>query len=216
MVRQVIEGISNKLPPVRGKIGGTGQFAVEEMSERVPVFATFDSPGLESWRSQLLSALDAVGVGMLDGHGYQPHITLAYWDEPGNLPVLDGRELILDSLSLVWDGRREDYSLTGTDVKGGPGSGHHGHTGRPGKRGGSAAGTSTTYGAGTPPSKNDTGISPDGRDLRAEKMFNEGLSTAGVSLAYLGAEDDEVGQIKDGIVTGLSERSGESYEDCNA
>lgn len=108
------------------------------------------------------------------------------------------------------------------DTKGGPGSGHHGHAGVPGKRGGSAPGGGGEYGVGTPASDTDAGINKLGVDIRANTMFSDGLSTKrpaafpGTDIPWVGVEDAELGQIKNGIVTELSEETGTSYENINA
>jgi len=142
VVNSVIERVAGKLPPVRGKVDGIGQFT--DKGDGVPVIALFDSPELADWRGKLLDALSAVGVELLGDHGYTPHITLAYTDKPmTQLPEVKGKEIILDTLSLMWKGDRRDFQLTGEDVKGGPGSGNFGHRGRPGSRGGSSPGGMT-------------------------------------------------------------------------
>lgn len=53
-------------------------------------------------------------------------------------------------------------------LKGGPGSGHHGHAGRKGKRGGSEPGVG--FASGTVP--DGTGLTEDGKDVRLESFFN--------------------------------------------
>jgi len=115
IVEKVIKNVSSNLPPVTGKISGIGQFMSD--NDEKPVVALFDSPILVKWRQRLLDALESVGVNAIDNHGYTPHITLAYTDEPIVLELDDDREITLDKLSLVWNEDRKNYQLTGTDIK---------------------------------------------------------------------------------------------------
>jgi 2'-5' RNA ligase len=124
IVEQVISEAANRLSPVTGQIGGHGSFLSGK--ESAPTIALFDSPDIQKWRGELENALQAIGVELRNDHGYQPHITLAYSDEPVTIPD-DDRELELGTLSLVWEGERKDFPLAGSsDKKGGAGSGWFG------------------------------------------------------------------------------------------
>jgi len=112
IVQQVIEEAASRLPPVVGKIGGYGSFVSN--GDTVPIIALFDSPMLTDWRKQLIDTLQAVGVDVVQDHGYQPHITLAYAGSPVATKI-DDREIVLDRLSLVWNGERQDYPLQGSE-----------------------------------------------------------------------------------------------------
>jgi len=59
------------------------------------------------------------------------------WEE-GDIEIIKGGKTTEASKASPWEWKLE--LVPGSDVKGGAGSGHHGHAGRPGKRGGSAPG----------------------------------------------------------------------------
>jgi len=89
--------------------------------------------------------------------------------------------------------------------EGGPGSGHHGHAGRPGHVGGSVSGAGS-YGIGAP------GSAPYLSDERINSMFVKGLEKG---WSWLDSTKEEREQVKHDIVTELSEKSGLSYDEVN-
>lgn len=63
-------------------------------------------------------------------------------------------------------------------IKGGPGSGHYGHSGRPGKRGGSLPGVGFTRGS----VPDGTGLTANGNDARLDKWFNAVAAVHGAAI----------------------------------
>lgn len=133
------------LPPIEGQLGGVGKFG-KPGDEEAPFYAVYDAPWLDAFRGRLLAALAAMGIEPAGEHGYSPHVTLAYAPYDSPLPALRGRKLRLRMLSLSVDGDTHDYKLEGkAGEKGGPGSGHWAHEGRPGFVGGSKPGRGLAY-----------------------------------------------------------------------
>jgi len=108
-------------------------------------------------------------------------------------------------------GDQWEWKLTiETGRKGGPGSGHHGHAGRPGKRGGSAPGKGGgNYGTGSVPEK---GYGP-GQDnaYKAEAWLTSGIPRRN----WKGASDYTRGQVKARIVDAIAKRTGIDPQDVN-
>lgn len=130
IINSILEHACSALPPVRGKIGGVGQFLTD--GENIPVVALFDSVQLNAWRDTLLGTLETIGVELLSDHGYTPHITLKYSESDEELPDVEEREIELGTLSLVWEGKRRDFQLKGEeDVKSRPSRSRCMHCKRP-------------------------------------------------------------------------------------
>lgn len=90
------------------------------------------------------------------------------------------------------------YEAVGKGKKGGPGSGHHGHTGVPGKRGGSAPSTGLSqYGKGRVPTAYDN---MNNAELAA--MITEGLP----GRDWAAASEGTRGEVKDRVIDTLTRR----------
>lgn len=74
-LKQELDAIVKKYPPIRGMTTGAGIF---ELDEEDCLHATFDAPLLSDLRSEVAIALDRV---LQEDHEYTPHITLAYVDK---------------------------------------------------------------------------------------------------------------------------------------
>lgn len=92
-------------------------------------------------------------------------------------------------------------------LKGGPGSGHRGHAGREGKRGGSlpGSGVSQSFRPGSPVPKGSLE-----NDERAQALFH-----IGVPEGWILAKEHTRQQVKDQIVTNISKESGVEYAKVN-
>jgi len=93
-------------------------------------------------------------------------------------------------------------------LKGGPGSGHRGHAGRPGKRGGSSPGTGAGLVSMPRHIANQVGEKIGNVDPVAVNVLNSVL----VEDTW---EHASVSELKDRIVTSLSEESGVDYDTTN-
>lgn len=78
MIIEVLRVLADECPPLVGKIGGTGCFSNDEGDGTTAFYASFDSPELPAFRQKLVERLAAIGVECSYGHGFTPHITLAY------------------------------------------------------------------------------------------------------------------------------------------
>lgn len=144
--------------PVEGRINGWGRFNGDDADA---VYLNFDAPTLPQWRQDLVDAIDLVAPPA-SNHGFTPHITLAYVPKGEPVAMVEMPAMVklaFDTLVLAWGDTRHEIPLsaerdtaqpdtgnrdTVNAAKGGPGSGFHGHAGRPGERGGSAPrGTAT-------------------------------------------------------------------------
>lgn len=89
---------------VVGKVSGVGRFNGSSSSDgKDVVYASFDSPGLPSFREKLVMELNREGVPAKSDHGFTPHITLAYVDRELPNPVnrVEDLELRFDNVALV-------------------------------------------------------------------------------------------------------------------
>jgi 2'-5' RNA ligase len=105
-------------PPLSGQIAGLGRFNASESSDGKDVlYANVDVPGLERMREYLASSLDMAGCAPNRGHGYTPHITLAYLDEGADFPIqrIETMPFSIRSLWVSAGDRRTEIPLTGTN-----------------------------------------------------------------------------------------------------
>lgn len=70
--------------PLKGTIGGIGAFPAGDQG--TPWLALVDVPGLEDFRYHLVQALMGSDNPANTEHGYTPHVTIAYDDQPDPLP----------------------------------------------------------------------------------------------------------------------------------
>ncbi|KKM24590.1 hypothetical protein LCGC14_1603520, partial [marine sediment metagenome] len=140
-VKSIVERITKKYRPFRLDItGNTERFEEVEDGTVDAIYASIQSETLHKFRDELVKALgDGVST---HGDGYTPHITLAYVptgseDKAKVIPI----NITVGEVHLAVGDEVYRYPLSGyykqIIVKGGPGSGHRGHSGRPGKVGGS-------------------------------------------------------------------------------
>ncbi|MFJ8446842.1 phage portal protein [[Kitasatospora] papulosa] len=73
----VVAGVAAQHEMRAGSVGGLGHFPTGP-DEAAPYFATVDVPGLAELRHRLVDALAAAGIEVESGHGFTPHMTLAY------------------------------------------------------------------------------------------------------------------------------------------
>ena len=91
--------------------------------------------------------------------------------------------------------------------KGGPGSGHHGHAGRPGKRGGSAPGKARG-GMGNAQAPSQVG---EGNNAKVSRAFDNET----VGFDWQDASDRDKSMVKGTIVDNLAKTSGATYSEVN-
>lgn len=88
---------------ISGRLGGVGRFCDLDVEGKHAVYASFDAVELASFRQKLVERLASSGVGVDEGHGFTPHITLAYIDKNAETPVptIEPEDLSFDTLYLA-------------------------------------------------------------------------------------------------------------------
>lgn len=87
-----------QVPTLIGTISGKGVFV---NPEETVTYLSPDIPGLVELRTSLVQVLEAWGVNVFKNHGYTPHISIAYEDIVGSLPV-GGQQISFDAITVVW------------------------------------------------------------------------------------------------------------------
>jgi 2'-5' RNA ligase len=97
--------------PLAGQIGGIGRFHHDEGNGTNAVYASFDAPGLPSFRQRLIEQLKMYGIMPAENHGFTPHITLAYVPIDAEVSTLPSPpvELVFGSVTLAWGDERIEY-----------------------------------------------------------------------------------------------------------
>jgi len=99
----VAKAISH-ISKIEGRVSGVGRFDASVFSEGYDtIYASFDSPQLNTLREFVVAELDSAGVTLDKSHGFSPHITLAYVEAGSPSPVdsVKNIELTFDSVSVV-------------------------------------------------------------------------------------------------------------------
>ena len=111
-VKDVINSLTDKLPPITGEVNGYGRFNGQEQDA---VYGNFDSPELSKIRQVLVSKLEERGILYSQDHGFVPHITFAYIPKDDETPQisLDNIPIEFDELSLVNEGKFIDFPFIG-------------------------------------------------------------------------------------------------------
>lgn len=93
--------------PITGQISGVGRF---DVGEEDVFYLSFDSPGLEELRRDLLEEFQSVGLEPVLNHGYTPHISLAYLPKsaPSPLQRIDPQPCTFTTLTVAWGPARLD------------------------------------------------------------------------------------------------------------
>jgi 2'-5' RNA ligase len=110
-----VRGVADTLPPLEGTVGGAGHFA--EGPDGYPAILMPDVQGLSTLQESLRAALAAAGIVSPSEHGFTPHMTQAYAQEPTVPDVVHlGKPLHFDSVSVTMANERTDYALSGAVV----------------------------------------------------------------------------------------------------
>lgn len=100
--------LENDLHPVQGVINGVGMFMGEEQDV---LYASYDAPDLPAFRQALVSGLQERGIEPATDHGFIPHITLLYTEEPEMTLDLSPMPMTFNSLVLMWGEERILFPL---------------------------------------------------------------------------------------------------------
>lgn len=110
--REAVAEVAAAYAKLEGTVGGVGMFAPGD--EGAPLIALPDVDGLTALREAVVAALAARGIVSPSGHGFLPHLTLAYVDPNAMLGVpleCAGAPLTFGALSLTIKETRSDYRL---------------------------------------------------------------------------------------------------------
>lgn len=113
-IAQVItamESLARWQIPLSGKVGGVGMFAPSASTEgKAVVYAVPDVKWLAEFWNDVRYRLAELGMGSASEHGWNPHITLGYFDESqGDSTLLDrlaGLPLRFETLTVAISDRR--------------------------------------------------------------------------------------------------------------
>lgn len=105
-----------------GRLAGFGQF-LNGGEEPAVLIALWDVPGLDRFRLALKDSLAGVGVKRAENHGFTPHTTIAYGEEPfEELPEVPDEvagNVAFESVILAYGGEWMEFPLRGpATVKG--------------------------------------------------------------------------------------------------
>lgn len=109
---QAVQSFAGSASPIEGEIAGTGIFTA---GPEPVTYASFDAPGLPTFREILVSALNDAGFPPRSDHGFTPHMTLAYEARP--LATVENLRVRFETVSLVVGGERTDFVLTGEPLE---------------------------------------------------------------------------------------------------
>lgn len=103
---------------LEGTVSGIGLFNNSEEGDTNALYASFDSPGLPSFREQLFKLLEANGIVPVQTHGFTPHITLAYIPKGDPIPDIElpSLPMIFTCVTVKWGDKRTDFYI-GPNVK---------------------------------------------------------------------------------------------------
>ena len=108
------ERVANSYRPIVGRLGGIGRFSASDSgSGKDVIYAVVDVPGLDKVRSDLVDHLRWNNCDFPQGHGFNPHMTLAYVDTDEDTPMqrLDPISFAIDNISVCVAGKRVDFPL---------------------------------------------------------------------------------------------------------
>lgn len=99
-LNEVVQAWAEGMPELKYTVGGYGIFTNPD--ENV-LWAAFDVPGLLDWRQSLVRTLEANDFQVAKNHGFTPHMTLRYDDDPiRTVPESQGEVDTSEGFSHVW------------------------------------------------------------------------------------------------------------------
>jgi phage-related protein (TIGR01555 family) len=115
IIRAVLRSWAPRQFAIPFRFSGVGRF---QGGDRDPVYLSPSGPDLARARESLVQALEAVGVYATSGHGWIPHITLAYVPAGSAMPdVAAGGEAFTFDRVELWNGEaHEAFSFAGSDL----------------------------------------------------------------------------------------------------
>jgi 2'-5' RNA ligase/cation transport regulator ChaB len=116
-----VKAFAQEHAPLSGTLGGPGRFNATEHSDNKDVcFASFDAPGIQEFRAELVDAVEnASGLAVRKDFEYTPHCTIAYIEPGSDLPVqrVEPIPVTFDRITLSIGSAQKEYPLTGKDAE---------------------------------------------------------------------------------------------------
>lgn len=96
-----------------GSINGYGRFMTVEDGDTNAVYLSPDLPDLPAFRASLVDWLSTTGIEYAQGHGYTPHVTVAYVPVAEPTPALKPDDIMLsiNTVSVAWGDEHYDFPL---------------------------------------------------------------------------------------------------------
>src|SRR3989442_1339805 len=116
-LRKRLAGIARHQAPIEGRINGSGRFTNDGEDA---LWLAYDSPDLPTFRHLVAQAVRDSGFASEVGHGFTPHITVAYADSgtPKTFPEAPkNHDLTFDDVYLVVAGDEDRFALEGDPDK---------------------------------------------------------------------------------------------------
>jgi len=103
--------------PLSGNVNGAGVFNPSESSDNKKVlFAIADVAGLDNLRHEVMECVKCCGIEVGSEHGYSPHITLSYGDNP-TIPDIPTMPIMLTAVTLSVGDKKLTFPLLGMEEK---------------------------------------------------------------------------------------------------
>jgi 2'-5' RNA ligase/phage head maturation protease len=113
-----LKAFAAKMGPVEGTLSGLIRFDNRDGGDdgQHALCASFDAPGLEDWRHELVKCVKASGLSVEPNHGFTPHCTLAYVPEdappvPERIGLPEPHQIAFDRFHLAWGDKRLPFQL---------------------------------------------------------------------------------------------------------
>ena len=107
--RDALANVAMRRTPFTAQVQGTGTFTAPESDD--PHWYSVDAPGLAELRTEIVRALESVGVEPRTEHDFTPHMTVRYGGEQPDIPDNGDEPFGVHGLVLAVGGRREVYPL---------------------------------------------------------------------------------------------------------
>ena len=112
VITRAVIAWADRTAPITGTLGGIGRFPTGPDGD--PVYVPFDSETIAAARAALVAALAGAGFAPAQGHGFVPHLTVAYVAPGDPTPApMAATPMTFDRVSVWFGGSRRDVMLTG-------------------------------------------------------------------------------------------------------
>lgn len=104
VLHEAVVAFAKQAPPLVGRIGGYGAFINDDSHV---LWASPNIPTIETWRERLVDVLALHGLHPEQTHGFTPHLTMAYCEQPPAIPeVVPEGEFTMDHVIVACGGNQ--------------------------------------------------------------------------------------------------------------